>query len=574
MATLKQYPGIVPQWFHRYIYSYNDFKYTTAEQAAFYRIFKSSFLKGEYFDVEGNTNYFFILLFDLLNDFADQKDLDRVEEQMTTLATYYPRTRVYAIPFLIKRLEEMRLWTASVEVRGRHLQNNQGSHGFEGNYWGLGARYKTKLNLDASDTALLDTLYYSSNNFFEIEFCALQILKLFLNAVKRLRAAYEAEATDLDTQYAALTDVILRKHYRYHTNSWNYKNGHVSARNDIYLMLLKHCENTIREHYGHKRKLNIEFSELLEVKQQLENRVFSKINNCMPELLSEVEVLDEKTDVELYAQNTGRWKIVFEALTNNFTDADGKAFTEKIIVLGELNRRNPSVENIFYEASKFIAKKDKAAALNLYVRYLHYDLKSFTFDNKPLTKTIQKSLFATPEQMRDFELVVAGLIRTKDLDQALSAISGFYEVRRKKIQLDKASIEQVNMRHAGTVELLNEYLAEEPEMGAASVSMRTMNTDEVAIDIKPEHRATQSIFIAELLLTPAQVEALEKFAKASFVLSASDLDLFAREKGLFTSGLVDGINEACYEHLDDILINAEEEDFVINQNYYQRILAA
>lgn len=571
---VTSYPSGVPHWGHRYVYSYDEIKYATAEQAAFYRAFKDSFNNGEYLELEGNTNYVFILLFDLLNEFDNHNDLGLAEEQMKTLVIHYPRTKAYAIPFLIKRLEQKGQWNESVELRGRHIHSGYGGYEFEGNYWGLGARYKAKLKLDEADTKVLDTLYYSSNNFFEVEFCALEILKLFVRTIKKLRGIYEGEGASLEKEFGELDDIILRKHYRYHTNSWNYKNGVDTARNDIYLMLLKYCENIVRDHYGHKRKLNIEFSNAPEVKLQLNTKIFSKIELFKQELIQSIAVLDKQTDIELYAQNTARWKILFEQMTEQFSASDGKEFTEQIFALGELNKRNPSVENIFYEASKFIAKKDKAAALNLYVRYLYHDLKSTTFDNKPLTKTIQKSLFTTQEQIRDFEKVIADLINTKDLEKALAALSGFYTIKRKKIQLDKASIAEVHVKHAGTVNLLNEYLGDEYEDANNSVSMRSNGADEVVIDIKPKAcLIIRSPYITELSLTDAHIETLEHFSKAGFALSAGELDAFARQRGQFRSSLIDGINEACYEYLDDILIEEDNEEFVINESYYQRILA-
>ena len=67
---LTKYEKGVPYWKHQYVYSYSEISGATKEQRDFYNFFKYRFLKGEYIDVEGNSNYPFILLFDLLdNDF-------------------------------------------------------------------------------------------------------------------------------------------------------------------------------------------------------------------------------------------------------------------------------------------------------------------------------------------------------------------------------------------------------------------------------------------------------------------------------------------------------------------------
>src|SRR6476620_4660369 len=54
-------PGTVPYWSHSYVYSYNELRYATAAQQKFYFSFKDKFLNGEYPDLEGNSNYAFIL---------------------------------------------------------------------------------------------------------------------------------------------------------------------------------------------------------------------------------------------------------------------------------------------------------------------------------------------------------------------------------------------------------------------------------------------------------------------------------------------------------------------------------
>jgi hypothetical protein len=44
-------------------------------------------------------------------------------------------------------------------------------------------------------------------------------------------------------------------------------------------------------------------------------------------------------------------------------------------------------------------------------------------------------------------------------------------------------------------------------------------------------------------------------------------------KGLFPGGLIESINESCYEKLDDLLIEEEDENYIMNPGYYQIITA-
>jgi hypothetical protein len=50
------------------------------------------------------------------------------------------------------------------------------------------------------------------------------------------------------------------------------------------------------------------------------------------------------------------------------------------------------------------------------------------------------------------------------------------------------------------------------------------------------------------------------------------LETFAKSKGVFKNQLIESINEICYEILDDVLIEEEDEFYTINPDYYQKLL--
>ena len=336
--------------------------------------------------------------------------------------------------------------------------------------------------------------------------------------------------------------------------------------------LFKHCENAVREYYGHKRKVNTEiiFSNSLS-KTEYEKKIITKVNELIPIFISNVSQPDEATEIELNSINTTRWKIKFEELTTNYNEKS-KEFVDSIVILGELNKKNPSIENIFFEASKFIAKYDKESALFLYVHYLYHDLKSATFDNKQLTKTIQKSLFKTNEQLHDFEIIVSELIKDKDLEKALKNVSKIYEVKRKKIQLDSTSIKEVQQQHSGTVELLNEYLKDDFEDENNTIKSQEINNEEIEIEITQKSENTvDSAFLSSLSFSPLHLSALELFIKSNFSVPQSEIEVFAKSKGIFKNQLIESINETCYDLLDDVLIEEEDDYYTINTNYFKRI---
>ncbi|MBI5404045.1 MAG: hypothetical protein HY959_11645 [Ignavibacteriae bacterium] len=572
-SNLIKYSNGVPYWPHHYVYSYSEINSASNEQKRFYNTFKNSFLNGEYLDLEGNTNYAFILLFDLLNEYENHNNIPKLEKQLQVLGQHYPKTKSYGVSFLIQKMESQGDSEGVSRLRTEDRYGYQ-NYNTDYDYWRLGSKYKTKLKLNDDEVKLLNKLWYPSNNFCSVEFCCIEILKLYIATISELKSKYIQEETTLDAEFLAVADVIARKHFKYKTGSQNYKYCIETTTNEFYSHIFKHCENAVREYYGHKRKINTDtYCTTAEAKTEFDTKIISKVSELLPTLVSKVTPPDEATDIELYSQNTNRWKIKFEELTTNYKD-NLKGFIDSIISLGNLNKKNPSIENIFFEASKFIAKYDKESALTFYVHYLYHDLKSATYDNKQLTKTIQKSLFKTNEQLHDFEVIVSELINDKNLEKALQAVSKVYVVKRKKIQLDTVSIKEVQQKHSGTVELLNEYLKDDYDDENNTIKTQEISNEEIKIEItQKSDRIIQSIYIADIALTEIHTTAIELFAKNNFSISQTDLETFAKSKGVFKNQLIESINEVCYDYLDDVFIEEEDEYYTINTNYYQRLLA-
>lgn len=577
-SDLIKYVDGVPFWPHHYVYSFAEIFKATAEQKKFYLQFKENFIKGISFDLEGNTNYAFILLFDLLLEYEKHRDINKLENQLHVLGLNYPKTKSYGISFLIEKMEArgdkdgvLRLRPLIIRPVYQNPYRDFDNSNYD--YWKLGDKYKSILNLNEDQVLLLNKLWYSKNNFNGIEYCYIEILKLFVNTISNLQDIYIEESTSITQQFLEIADVISRKHFKYRTGSTNYKYSIISVTNDLYLTIIKHCENVVRDFYGHKRKINVDtYYITAEAKFEIESHIVSKLNKIFPQLLSKIARPDKATQIELNAQNTLRWKIEYDNLIKNYR-GNPKQFVEEIISLGNLNKKNPSVENIYFEASKFIAQSDKETALTLYIHYLYHDLKSVVFDNRQLTKTIQKNLFKTNEQLRDFEIIVSELIKDRNLEKALQDVQKVYATKRKKLQIDSSSIETVQQQHLQTVEKLNEYLKDDFEDENNSIKTQEINSQEVKIIITQKtiiENNTQNA--SEILFTSIQKSALDLFIKGTFTIAISDFKEFAKSNGVFSNQLIESINETCYEILDDVLIEEEENYYTINPNYYQKLL--
>jgi hypothetical protein len=206
-------------------------------------------------------------------------------------------------------------------------------------------------------------------------------------------------------------------------------------------------------------------------------------------------------------------------------------------------------------------------SLKYYAKYIYYDLKSKKFDNKELTKTVQKSLFKTDEQINDFKKIIAELIETSDIKKALDEITKIYIPKRKKIKLDKSEIKEVEQKHDGTVELLSEYLVTENE----ETILTNPENEEIEVAIISTE-TNNSILISEISIGKLQEELIKKIVSNSFEIHQDEVDKFATENGMFKNQLIDCINDACEEYLEgEALIEEDDENYVIEESYYKEI---
>jgi hypothetical protein len=557
---------VVPYWPHQYVYSYSEINHASYEQRRFYFHFKEKFLNGECLDLNENTNYAFILLFDLLNDYNRREDIEKLETLLKTLGLHYPKTKSYGMRFLIERMNKIGLHDDASRITDE-----------EYNYWKLGIKYRDKLNMTPNQSKLLNNINYSANNFNRIDFCAKEIVKLYLSLIDELKIKYIQEGTTLDVEFESVAVLIAKQKYDYPKNLNTTKRYLVDGTIcELHSNIFKYCENAVREFYGHKRKISIDVGYKVKTKKLYETKIISTVRELLPRLVLKTAPPNKATEIELNTLNTSRWKTRFETLTKNYAD-NPKGFVDDIISLGNLNKNNPSIELIFFEASKFIARYDNVSALSLYMHYLHHDLKSSTFDNRQLTKTVQKSLFKNNEQLRDFEEIVSELLQNGDLKKALRDVSQIYAPKRKKIQLDTNSVEKVQQQHSGTVELLNEYLQDEYEDGNGTIKTREINSDEIEMEItRKTTNATSAIspYISSISFLPEHISVLTLFAKNNLSIQQGEIEILAKSKGLFKNQIIESINDVCFEVLDDNLIEEEDSEYyTINYEYYQTILS-
>jgi TM2 domain-containing membrane protein YozV len=568
-SSAKSTISNVPYWNQFYVYSYEDISRANYAQKRFYNQFRSRMLNGLVTDIDGNTNYAFILYFDFLREFEVHQDVIKLENQLKLLGKCCSRTRNYSLNSLIeilrKRNDEYSINRVE-KLQDPYTRYELGFSDYDPFTYRLGRRYKEKLDLTGEEEAWLNKFQNPSNVFNSIEGCCIIIIRLFLDTLTSLEEELKSEGVELDSEIGILKDQVKSKKSSYN-NVYDFNYMEERVQEEIFLTFFRRAENAVRENLYHKRKISEDFS--ITEKQlnvQFEERLGNKFNEILNQNNNSIPEPDLPTKIALNSQNVNRWKVEFEKIASHLKRKDKVKFISEVEELEIANQKNPNIENIFFEASKAIAKQDKTKALEYYVKYIHYDINSDKIHNRKLTKTVQKSLFNDKEQLNEFEKIIQQLIYNKNLDDALTAVKEFYKPKRKKIVLNKKEIEDVKKKHNTTVDILSGYLEDKESVGEE-------DSEEVEMSFTNERGSNDSIFIDSLSLNILQEELIIRIAQNGFSIQQQQVEEIALKHGQLKNQLIDGINDGCSDSLEGEFLIEEDEDFyIIEESFYEDLI--
>jgi hypothetical protein len=92
------------------------------------------------------------------------------------------------------------------------------------------------------------------------------------------------------------------------------------------------------------------------------------------------------------------------------------------------------------------------------------------------------------------------------------------------------------------------------------------------VESKDEHHHEELNSLYRLSLNEAQMGLMQLFAKNNLSLPTEDINSYSKSIGVFSGQLIESINDIHFELLDDVLIEEDEDLFIINENYYKNIL--
>ncbi|MDR2147630.1 MAG: hypothetical protein LBE91_14350 [Tannerella sp.] len=247
-------------------------------------------------------------------------------------------------------------------------------------------------------------------------------------------------------------------------------------------------------------------------------------------------------------------------LTMNYDYSKPEAFYQNICMLrdsfqknriyfGTIEKVEAECRRIFFSAHQFLADRDRTYSLLSYLQYLNVETsKSENYHHKTVPKEIRPVLFGNKRMEERFGLICNNLKRNKDWNKAEADTLLLLGVAKRKIELNRESIEEEKAELSETAQMLEKYLQDE--------------------ETAPEEK---TVFLQPVTSSDPENELIILFQNNDFALNKKEIDKFALEKGLFSGSMIQKINEKYFEKLDDVLIEESENSFVLNREYLEKL---
>lgn len=273
-----------------------------------------------------------------------------------------------------------------------------------------------------------------------------------------------------------------------------------------------------------------------------------EIKKRVPDLV--VKITGEENQA-FYLSNSDAWEIRYAHLIDGFTPKDIVSFYKEICKLANLNDSGLTVKKRIYTKSyQFLVKIDREYALRFYIHSLYFNTKA------KISARNRKILFKNKGEEQAFDKICVGVMTDDDITRALRKFDKLEISQRKKIKLDVNVIKAVAEKQSKVAGVLGELLTEEEEEVVVAVQQLPVKEEATpAPNQKNNHK----------------VDLFQLFIDNSYKINKEEVNIFARSRGLFTNQFVEGINDEHYEELDDILIEEDEECYILNETYYQQL---
>ena len=319
----------VPSWGHTYVYSYNDLNYANSEQKKFYFQYKKKFIEGELLNIKDNTNYAFILFFDLIDEYNTHYDIELLEKQFILLGKSCNKTKRYSESTLIQLLSKRSDSYSRDKLRKMNdlsYMYEIGLSDYDPDANKLGKIYKERLSLKKHEIAKLNKFEFTSNAFTAIEGCCVAVINFYLKIVKELDLEMKKKDTTLVHEIKEFKELIRKAYHIKFKNKWDkydFDYFNRSSEPDIYKTIFKRAEKAVRIKFEYQRKLSDNFvNQIKIIEEKFEDYIGNELNVVINNLMYNIEQPDISTELILNKKSIARWRIKLDALKQTFSNKE------------------------------------------------------------------------------------------------------------------------------------------------------------------------------------------------------------------------------------------------------------
>lgn len=545
----------VPAWKGRQIFGLTDLVLMNDEQREFYEKLKAAFADQKSVDLQDNRAYAYCLMYELLRDC--QGDFAVVNATpLRRLGRYYP----YLMPVIENSINDAR------------KRNNVW---YYSRNWYSEAPYR-QLHISLAQERWLQYVHRTSD-LHAVYIYALEHVRLFLLTLADVENQFCFTSKSLNAHLIDIADLYARKQFRFRKGSSNYQNCTEDYVKNFYLATFFAVDNALREHYRCVAKsYTYYFTDggvqeikpiVAEIQEAVDNAITRHLPNAAP--------LTDEFDIALNQLGTARWQILLADLKASYT-GNAQALVQAVQRLCQRGISQSAAENVCLDCARLLAEDNKKEALDLYLHYLHQATKLDAFGDfngnkkyKPFAQKYLKKFLPNKEHQTQYTAICERMkipSNINNLQKSLDEVAAFFVVQRKKINIDTNHIQHIQAKHHSTVNLLNQYLADEDEQAANPVA-----TSSSPVAEEKSSPSQQNNFLPTLALTTPQIELLRLFTQHNYSLTSEQVQQFARTQGLMHRPLIEAVNERCYDTLDDLLIEDEGDAYSINPDYFRII---
>ena len=549
---------LVPHWSQEYVYDTHPLSYATKIQKKFYNFYKEKIFRGEKVDIQNNSNYAFILYFELIKIYKFDNDISSFVERIQLVNESCSKVSSYSLETTIYFLNN-----SSSKKAGNILKKFEDPNYLYSNSWitenpfqySLGTILEDALTLKEKEIYWLNKIHYEENTFNTINGIISIIVKFYNKVISEF---------EKDNNLEEIIYPILELNKKQINIDFDYKLTYfklAQANNYIFSTIFRKIENHVRTALGNTRLLSTSYPlKNVDIREMYMNSLEKPLDLIIENLSSKIEEPDYDTLIELNSHYHNRWKVEINIVKKELSAKNISKFKLFIDDLEKVNIKNPKIENIFFEAVKIVAKLDRQLALEYYLRYFSYNLNSSALTNKDLSATSKKQIFGKTDLYSEFLKIQIAFINNRNLKQAIEDINQLFKPKRKRIVINPSEIKEAEEKHTKTIDLLSNYLEEDD-----SIIQSIIETEKV---ITIEKDSFYKIQFSNL-----EIEIIQEFVNKDFTIEQSRINEIAVSNNTFKNKLVDNINNLCSEILDgEMLIEEDDEDYIIEESFYQDII--